>query len=276
MTTRSTFKDYAAEPVLYAVEDRVATISFNRSERNNAWTGALQLEYFRYLQKADQDEGVRVIVVTGVGRSFCPGADMEMLAADAADGGQDMASRDRALRHLVAPKLQKPVIAAINGACAGIGFVHALLCDLRFAARGANFSTAFSRRGILAEHGASWLLPRLIGLHRAFDILATGRKFDADEAMALGLLNGVFEPEELIPKVMEYAKDIAEWTSPTSVAAIKYQLYRHLETDLESAMQETFTMLLLTHLREDTTEGAASFLEKRKPNFPPIQEFRSI
>lgn len=262
--------------VLYKIDDGIATLTLNRPERMNGWNGAMQQRYLSVLQEAGRDDDVRVIVVTGAGQAFCPGADMDVLQADAADDGHDMAMRDRALAHMAATKVPKPVIAAINGACAGIGFVHALMCDLRFAARGAKFSTAFARRGLVAEHGSAWLLPRMIGMHRAFDLLASGRKFDADEAYELGLLNGVSEPESLLDDVYRYARDLADNTSPTSVAAIKYQLYRHQEIDLESSLHETYTMLLLAHRRPDTAEGSASWVENRKPSFPPMAEFRSI
>lgn len=263
-------------PVLYEVSERIATITLNRPDRLNAWTPQMQEQYLARLEEADGDPDVRVIVVTGAGDAFCAGADLEVVRADADDGGHNLLRRDGALTHTTATKVAKPVIASINGACAGIGFVHALMCDLRFAARGAQFSTAFARRGIIAEHGSSWLLPRMIGVHRAFDLLASARRFDAEEAHALGLLNGLVDRADLDSHVRAYARDFADNVAPTAMAAIKHQLYRHLHVDFESALHESFAMLTRVPHRRDMREGVDSFLEKRPPEFDPVQEFRSI
>lgn len=263
-------------PIDYTVEGGIATITLNRPDRLNAWTEEMQLAYRAALESAGDDDDVKVIVVTGAGKGFCAGAEMSLLQADAADGGQGQGSRDGALTHADARSIPKPVIAAVNGACAGIGFVHMLMCDLRFAARGAKFSTAFARRGLVAEHGASWLLPRMIGAHRAFDLLASGRKFDADEANELGLLNGVFDKDTFLDDVYAYARDLADNCSPTAMAAIKYQIYHHLEVGFDSAMHESFALLQRALQRPDVAEGGASFVEKRPPRFAPVSEFRSL
>lgn len=263
-------------PVLYDIDDGIATITLNRPDRLNAWTEDMQVAYRAALQAAGADDEVKVIVVTGAGRGFCAGAEMSMLQADAADGGQGQGARDGALTHALARSIPKPVIAAINGACAGIGFVHVLMCDMRFAARGAKFSTAFARRGLVAEHGASWLLPRMVGAHRAFDLLASGRKFDADEANEIGLLNGVFDADTFLEEVYTYARDLAANCSPTAMAAIKHQIYHHLEVGFDSAMHESFALLQRALQRPDVAEGGASFVEKRPPRFSPVTDFRSV
>jgi enoyl-CoA hydratase/carnithine racemase len=263
-------------PALYEVADGVATITLNRPERWNVWTDQMQQLYSSHLRTAADDNDVKVIVVTGAGPAFCAGVEMDMIQSFASEEGKDMRVPGGALTQKAETEIPKPIIAAINGACAGLGFVRALMCDLRFAARGAKFATAFSRRGLVAEHGTSWLLPRMIGVHRAFDLLVSGRKFDAEEAYELGLLNGLSEPESLLDDVYAYARDLAANASPTAMAAIKYQIYRHQQVDFDSALYESFAMLERSLRREDIAEGSASFLEKRSPVFPPLSEFRSM
>src|SRR5436309_9912685 len=190
------------EVVLYRVEDGVAVITLNRPERMNAWTGKLQAQYFEHLAEADQSGEVGAIVLTGAGRGFCPGADMDGLAAAAggresnlgqAAGGSGNGRQERPMTFPIT--IGKPLIAAINGACAGLGLVQALMCDLRFAAPGAKITTAFSRRGLVAEHGSSWILPRLVGPSRALDLLLSGRIVLAEEAVELGLVDRVANPD---------------------------------------------------------------------------------
>jgi enoyl-CoA hydratase/carnithine racemase len=264
------------EPALYEVAHGVATITLNRPERMNAWTDQMQQMYSSHLETARNDDDVRVIVVTGAGPAFCAGVEMDLLQSFASEDGKAMRVPGGALTQKAETEIPKPIIAAINGACAGLGFVRALMCDLRFAARGAKFATAFSRRGLVAEHGTSWLLPRMIGVHRAFDLLVSGRKFDAEEAYELGLLNGLSEPASLLDDVYAYARDLAENASPTAMAAIKHQIYRHQQVDFDSALYESFAMLERSLRRADIAEGSASFVEKRAPQFPPLSEFRSI
>ena len=175
--------------------DGVATFTLNRPERRNAWTAAMENRYFDVLAAADTDPAVRVGVLTGAGTSFCPGMDMGRLA-EVAGRPMDISAR----RPQYAPRLfRKPLIAAINGACAGIGLTQALMCDVRFAARGARFSTAFARRGLGAEYGMSWVLPRYVGVGNALDLLLSSRVFEADEARDLGLVNRVLEPADVLP-----------------------------------------------------------------------------
>src|SRR5438874_1551482 len=177
-----------SEVVQHEVDGRVALLTLNRPERLNAWTGEMERAYFGALQDCAASQDVRVIVVTGAGRGFCAGADMQDLKAIGNGDVDSAAAADR--RPQTFPlTIPKPIIAAINGPCAGIGLVQALMCDIRFAAKGAKLTTAFARRGLIAEHGSSWILPRLIGPARALDLLMSGRIFLAEEAERLGLVN---------------------------------------------------------------------------------------
>jgi enoyl-CoA hydratase/carnithine racemase len=255
------------DPVLYTTSDAVATITLNRPERNNAWTYDMEREYFEAIDRADADTDVRVVVVTGAGRAFCPGLDVELLRASAEAGSIRTEGRRP---QSYARKLRKPLVAAINGACAGIGLVQAMMCDLRFAARGARMTTAYSRRGLVAEYGTSWLLPRVIGQQRALDLLLSGRTFDADEAYELGLVLRVCEPDDLMEVVGEYARDLAVNCSPTSMLAIKRQVYRDGGVGLLDSMRVTFDLMQSLADHADLPEGVASFAERRPPSFHPL------
>ena len=254
------------EVVLDEIQDGVALFTLNRPDRLNAWTPELEQRYFGLLERAGADPDVRVIVVTGAGRGFCAGADMETLQG-IGRGGEARHSGKPQTFPLTIPK---PIIAAINGACAGLGLVQALMCDLRFAAAGAKFTTAFVRRGLVAEHGISWLLPRLVGQANALDLLLSGRVLLAEEAATMGLVNRVLPPQELLGATMAYARELATQCSPASMATIKRQVYRHYDADLAAAMQDT-NQLMLASLREpDFREGVASFVERRAPHFAPL------
>ena len=250
----------------------VRTLTFNRPDRLNAWTGAMGTRYFDLLDEAAGDPDVRVIVVTGAGRGFCAGADMSDLTAIGEQGGiraSRAATVDaRNATHVLT--IPKPVIAAVNGACAGIGFVNAIMCDVRYAAAGAKFTTAFARRGLVAEHGSSWILPRLTGPAAALDLLLSGRVFLAEEAAELGVVNKVFSADSLMDETLSYARDIAENAAPSSMAAMKHQVYAHLDTDLRAAMKESNRMMARSLAAEDFREGVASFLDRRPPKFSPI------
>ena len=270
----------ADEVVLYRVEDGVAVITLNRPERMNAWTAQLQLEYFDHLEEAQRSPDVGAIVVTGAGRGFCPGADMGGLAAAAgaqggggAPGGGAAAGGRADTRPMTLPTtIGKPLIAAINGACAGLGLVQALMCDLRFAVPGAKFTMAFSRRGLIAEHGASWLLPRLVGTSRALDIMLSSRVFTSEEALELGVVNRVVPTDDLLPETIAYARDLARNCSPASMAIIKQQVYRHATLDLDTAWRESNQLMAMTLTGPDFKEGVTSYIEKRPPAFAPLGE----
>jgi enoyl-CoA hydratase/carnithine racemase len=253
--------------VLYEVSDGIATLTLNRPDRLNAWTGGLARRYYGLLTQAAADDAVRVIVVTGAGRGFCAGADMDSLQGNAETDESD-AGLDRPI--WFPTTVYKPIIAAINGACAGIGFCAALMCDLRFAAAGAKFTTAFVRRGLIAEHGSSWALPRLIGHAAALDLLYSGRVFLSEEAKDLGVVNQVFAPEELMDRTREYAKDLIDHCSPRSMATIKAEIYRHWNMDLAPSVKEANELMVRSFGFPDFKEGVQSFVQKRNPDFESL------
>lgn len=260
------------DAVLYEVRDKIALITLNRPERLNAWNADMARGYFDSLDRAAADPEVTVIVVTGAGRGFCAGADMDVLqGVEGGAGGEGAgggAPDRRDARY--AMSIPKPIIAAVNGACAGLGFVHAVACDIRFAAEGAKFTTAFSRRGLIAEHGISWTLPRLVGQSVALDLLMSGRVILAEEAKELGLVNKVFPPDQLLEETMAYAADMAANAAPISMSIIKSQVYNHPLISLDEAMAASNELMQASLGRADFKEGVASFLEKRPPNFDPV------
>ncbi|WP_432841529.1 enoyl-CoA hydratase-related protein [Dactylosporangium sp. CA-092794] len=252
--------------VLYEVRDGAALITFNRPGQRNGWTPPLQVAYYEALRRAAADDAVGAIVVTGAGRSFCPGADTEYLKQIEA-AGQTAAHADPMIFPLRIPKL---TVAAINGGCAGIGLVHALVCDVRFVATTAKLTTAFARRGLAAEHGISWLLPRVVGGARAADLLLSGRVITAAEAVTLGLATAAVEPEALLAHALGYAQDVAANCSPASIAAIKAQLLSDATRDVEAAYAAAAGLMRQAVQGPDFAEGVASFLQRRPPAFPPL------
>lgn len=259
--------DTKTDVVLYEVADGIATITLNRPDRLNAWTSPLARSYYASLDKAAADDDVRVIVLTGAGRGFCAGADMDSLQGNP-DADDESLGPERLIWYPTT--INKPIIAAINGACAGIGFCAALMTDLRFAAAGAKFTTAFVRRGLIAEHGSSWALPRLIGPAAAMDLLFSGRVFLAEEAKELGVVNQVFAPDELMDRTREYARDLIEHCSPKSMATIKAQIYRHTDLELPQAVKESNELMQRSFSFPDFKEGVQSFVQKRNPEFEPV------
>jgi enoyl-CoA hydratase/carnithine racemase len=252
------------------VQDGVALLTLNRPERLNAWTGEMENLYFDLLQECAADERVRAIVVTGAGRGFCAGADMDDLQS-LGNGGPtpDQVARERRPQSL-AHSIPKPIVAAINGPCAGIGLVQALMCDIRYAAEGAKFTTAFARRGLVAEHGISWILPRLVGPARALDLLLSGRVFLAEEAAELGLVNRLLAPEEVLEHALAYAGELAGNCSPASMATMKRQVYADLERGLIDATERADVLMLESFSAPDFAEGVTSFIERRQPSFPAL------
>lgn len=255
--------------VLTEKSDGVATLTLNRPDRRNGWSPELEAAYFAALDECETDDEVRAVVVTGAGTTFCPGVDIQRLEAVAA-GGLDLSGRPPIFRPRRFPK---PMIAAINGACAGIGLVQALMCDVRFAARGARFSTAFARRGLAAEYAISWVLPRYVGVENALDLLLTARTFDADEAHRLGLVSRVCAPEEVLADATAYAADIAVHCAPAALAAIRHQVYTDLDGGLEEALVRSFAIMDVTNAGPDLAEGVAGFVEKRPPRFGALGGF---
>jgi enoyl-CoA hydratase/carnithine racemase len=266
-----------SDPVLYAVRDTgVAVLTLNRPERMNGWGGGLATTFYSLLDDAEADADVRAIVVTGSGRAFCAGADMGDLTTisnatvDAA-GDTDVSKLVGARHPHHVMTMRKPVIAAINGACAGMGLTMALACDVRFAAAGAKFTTSFARRGLIAEYGIAWILPRLVGQAVALDLLLSGRVFYADEAAELGLVKEVVPPEELLLRAIDYAEDIAANCAPSSLAVIKQQVYADSMSDVFEASDRSEKLMHESMQRPDFIEGITSFFEKRPPNFPPLK-----
>jgi len=255
--------------VRYAVADGVCTLTLDDRQRHNAWTPDMERQYFDLLDRAATDEDVRAIVVTGEGRTFCPGLDTGRL--EQAAGPVGLRLKGRRSQHY-ALTIPKPMIAAINGGCAGIGLVQALVCDVRFAARGARLSTAYAKLGIPAEYGLSWILPRLVGAERALDLLLSARAIDAEEAERFGLLSRLCEREEVLDAAVAYARTLAATCSPRSMAAIRRQVWGDLSRGYTEANEVWFAAMRQFNDRSnpDFAEGVASFVEKRPPRFAPL------
>jgi enoyl-CoA hydratase/carnithine racemase len=263
----------------FEVEDRIATITLARPHRKNAWTGRMHVEYRWCLASAERDPKVRVIVVTGdpAGAAFCAGADLGLLDLNAKNGeygGNPPADIERPGSGVDplfdAPfayhfGLGKPVIAAINGPAAGIGLVLAAFADLRFAVAGAKFTAAHGRFNLPAELGLSWLLPRLVGVTHANDILLSSRVFTAEEALEMGFLNKVVPAGELMPVVMNYARNLADTIAPGSLRVTKNQIYRDLHRDVASAVSESERLINEMVREPDYAEGVRAWTQKRSP-----------
>lgn len=271
----------AYREILTDMAGGVLTITLNRPDRLNAWTGIMQTEVETAIRAGGADAAVRCIVLTGAGRGFCAGADMAGLQSIQASAGSEYNDKTPDLTPKNPSALEKtfpgrfghmfacpkPIIAAINGPCAGIGLILTLFADLRYAAAEAKFTTAFAQRGLVAEHGIAWQLPRLVGEANALDLLFTARKFDGAEAERLGLVNRALPGDELMAFVGEVASHLATQVSPRSVAIMKRQIresyFQTYAASLETAdaeMEKSFA----TH---DFKEGVASFVERRAPAF---------
>jgi enoyl-CoA hydratase/carnithine racemase len=262
----------------YEVADGVATLTLDRPERLNAWTPTMEEEVRTALGEAERDDAVRVVVLTGAGRGFCAGLDADHLrervggAAAGAVNGADAHARpaksgDFSGRFTYLPAIAKPVIAAVNGPAAGIGFVLALVCDIRFAGSEAFFTSSFARRGLTAEHGSSWLLPRLVGVAQAQDLLLSGRRVAADEALGIGLVNRVVPQDRLLEETREYADEMARSCSPRSLRIIKRQVWEAMSQTLGKAVAVADREMNESFASDDFAEGVAHFLEKRAPRF---------
>ena len=274
--------------IQYAVRDRVATITLDRPERLNAYTGTMADSIKRAMAAANTDSDVRVVVITGAGRGFCAGADMSILSRQASAGrgrsGQvEMEDVDSKFASTLGPdlgnefrdaerfgyfvKTKKPVIAAINGPVAGIGLVMVLYADVRFAAENAVFTTAFAQRGLIAEHGMSWLLPRLVGPANALDLLLSSRKIGAQEALRMGLVNQVFAQDTFMDNVLAYARILTDAVSPRSMAVMKAQVWKANFQDFNEALAVADAEMKESLAGPEFKEGVAHFLEKRAPRF---------
>jgi enoyl-CoA hydratase/carnithine racemase len=266
----------AYEQILYRVDGGVGIVTLNRPDRLNAWTPVMHTEVRAAIRAASDDRDVRVVVLTGAGRGFCAGADMSAL-----QGIQSGERRERAPEepfdkkahpsfqrtYSYFPAVPKPIIAAVNGPCAGLGMVIALYADMRFASEHAVFMTAFSRRGLIAEHGISWLLPRLVGLANAADLLFSARRVAAAEALAIRLVNRVFPAERFEADVLAYAKMLASEVSPRSLREMKREIWNAQFQTLGEAIEAADKDMAASFASEDFREGVAHFVEKRAPAF---------
>jgi len=270
------------QDTLYHVADRIATITLNRPDKLNAWTSVMEREVRAAIAEAEKDENARVIVLTGAGRGFCAGADMSLLST-VAEQGLDEAQRAQAVqptsgggegvradfrkKYSYFPAVTKPVIAAINGPVVGLGLVLALYCDIRLASDAARFGTAFAQRGLIAEYGLAWILPRLVGHANALDLLFTARMIDAPEALRVGLVNQIYPRETFLERVKEYATHLASNVSPRSLRVIKRQVYEAMFQTLAESFETSEREMLASLRCEDFKEGVAHFIEKRAPHF---------
>jgi enoyl-CoA hydratase/carnithine racemase len=271
--------------IIYEVADPVATITMNRPDRLNAFTTRMLAEIRHALAAAEKDMRVVGIVLTGAGRGFCAGMDMQAL--DDLSGGGESTDQDLAVlaanpgnpdmgpqfatmyNHLLG--LRKPILAAVNGAAAGMGMAYALLCDMRFVAKNAKFTTSFSQRGLVAEHATSWVLPRLIGTSKALDLLWSARKINGTEAKELGIADRLCEDGESANEAQTYIRELAQVASPTSLMIMKQQVYKHIDMPIGPAMEETVRLMNESLEREDFREGVRSFMERRAPRFGRIK-----
>jgi enoyl-CoA hydratase/carnithine racemase len=267
--------------ILYTVSGRVATITLNRPDKLNAWTRTMEQEVRDAIHEAAADDQVRVIVLTGAGRGFCAGADMSLLqdvverrvhplpdpqATPSMPNGA-AARADFQRQYSYFPAIPKPVIAAINGPAVGLGLVIAMFCDLRFASEEARFGSAFARRGLIAEYGLAWLLPKIIGHSHAMDVLLSARIFGAEEALRMGLVNQVFPAPALLDQAYAYANMLAQEASPRSMRVIKRQVYEAMFQTLGQALDTATEEMRASLQCEDFKEGVAHFVEKRAPAF---------
>jgi enoyl-CoA hydratase/carnithine racemase len=266
------------QDISVATEDRVLTLTLNRPDKLNAWTHRMESEFRQAVEAAEADDQVRAIVVTGAGRGFCAGADMDILEAGAAgaDVGDAAAARaaprgdgieaNYAWRFSYLLRVRKPIFAAINGPIAGIGLCMAVFCDFRCMAEGQKLTTAFAKRGLIAEHGISWMLPRLVGPTNALDLLLSGRTVVTAEAAALGLVKPL-PAQGFLAQVQAMAREMTQNASPRSIGVIKRQVYDSLFQDLDTAWRRADEEMQASFSSEDFREGVAHFLEKRPPAF---------
>ena len=270
------------QEIQYEVADPVATITLNRPAVLNAWTDRMGFEVRHAVRRAESDPRVVGIVITGAGRGFCAGADMNHLSAIssgdlssqapagdlAADPGDPAFGDDLHLgTYTYLMSVPKPVIAAINGPVAGMGVPIVLACDLRFMAEDAILMTAFAQRGLIAEWGISWMLPRLAGPAVALDLLFSSRKISGTEAAAMRVVNAALPQADVLPHAQQYVRDLAATSSPASMAIMKRQVYQQMHAGLLAAEREARALMLESFGRNDFREGVASFTQRRAPRF---------
>jgi enoyl-CoA hydratase/carnithine racemase len=267
--------------ILFETMGRVALIRLNRPQALNALTYAMLADIRRLVAEAEKDPEVTAIAFVGEGRGFCSGLDAEVLRQTTAAGesrprGEGSAEADAQRANpdppgmfSYLPRVSKPVISAVNGVAAGGGFVLAMMSDLRFGSDAASFTTVFSKRGLIAEHGTSWLLPRLVGASRALDLLWSSRRVHADEALRIGLLDRVFPAEGLLAGLVAYVDELAANVSPSAIAVMKSQVYRHLSDAMLPSLADADRLTQAQLKHPDALEGAMSLIERRPPRFQP-------
>ena len=270
------------QEIRYEVADPVATITLNRPAVLNAWTDRMSFEVRHAVSQAESDPRVVGIVITGAGRGFCAGADMNRLSAISSgdhraetppgdlvsDPGDPAFGEDLHLgTYTYLMSVPKPVIAAINGPVAGMAVPIVLACDLRFMAEDAIMMTAFAQRGLIAEWGISWMLPRLVGSAVALDLLFSSRKISGTEAAALRLVNAALPQSEVLPHAQQYVRNLAATSSPASMAIMKRQVYQELHAGLLAAEREARSLMVESFGRPDFREGVESFVQRRAPRF---------
>jgi len=269
--------------IIYDKSDRIATVTFNRPEKMNAWTPTMGAETRTALLDADRDPTIGAIIVTGAGRAYCAGADMGGLSeissgrASATGGGSGPSPEQEEWLRAQRPDyrnqyayvlgLSKPVIGAINGACVGLGFTTCLYQDIRIASENARMGLIFVQRGLAIEHGSSWMLSRIVGVARAVELAVTGRLVEADEALRIGLVHRVVAPDRLIETAREIAGHIANKCSPLGVSEAKKLVWRHLFTDLATAIREDDESMTMMTRSEDFKEGVQAFIERRDAKY---------
>ena len=257
--------------IIYQASEGVGLITLNRPHRLNAFTLETDHEIFDALHRADGDDTVRAIIITGAGRAFSAGADIAVLeevrGQAQATGGDVVHTLREGHSFSEMHSLRKPVIAAINGPCAGMAFNLAIYCDIRIAAQSARMGLAFVRRGLTPEDGVNWILPRLVGIGRAIELQITGRLVDANEAVAIGLVNHLVPEGQALVKGREIALDIAANCAPLAVTESKRLAYEALSCDLQTALAHCDETTDRMYLREDFKEGVRSFAERRPPRF---------
>lgn len=255
------------DEVLVRRDGGVAVVTLNRPEKLNALTPAMQQRYVEVLRELDADPAVRVVVVTGAGRGFCSGADLGALA----DTEKLLSfAPDPEQLPTVALQVRKPLVAAVNGPVAGIGFALMLACDVRFVAAQARIGTTFARLGLVAEYGTSWLLPRVVGTGRALELLLSGRAVEADEALRIGLAHEVVADRPVLDRAVEWAQEVAASCSPRSLATIKRQVYGDLERPRDEAIDRAVALMVESFGWGGLQEALTARAEGRHPEFPGL------
>ena len=274
------------QEIQYVVDGSVATITMNRPDQLNALTDLTQAEIRHALDQSETNSNVIGSVLTGAGRGFCAGVDMNALGSMSEAGERNTSDFEHLQANPGNPDddpnyhgspsyflgLRKPLIAAINGAAAGLGFSYATFCDLRFMDRTAKLVTSFGPRGLIAEHGTSWMLPRIVGPANALDMYWSSRRIDGEEAFRMGYANRLCEPGTCCSEAQQFLRDIAKTSAPASIMMMKRQVYKHLNRELGEAMTESTRWMDESLARDDFKEGVASFVERRAPNFSKLKD----